>query len=58
MALDLIDKLSSPFHPEKYKDTYIQQVKARMRKKGKGEKIPVKEEKVRSSKKKADLLSL
>lgn len=56
IALELIEKLSAPFHPEKYKDTYIQQIKARMRKKGKDEKISVKEKKTVS--KKESILSL
>ncbi|HEX2582827.1 MAG TPA: Ku protein [Chlamydiales bacterium] len=56
IALELIEKLSSPFHPEKYKDTYIQAIKARMKKKGRGEKIRAKERVVPS--RKGDILSL
>lgn len=39
MALQLIEKLSKPFKPEKYSDAYTNEVKAMIKKRGKGEKI-------------------
>jgi len=57
-AIEFIKKLSAPFHPEKYKDTYIQKVRARMKKKGKGAKIEAPKEKKGVSSKEKDLLSL
>jgi len=44
MALKLVEELSAPFHPEKYKDAYVQNVKSMMKKKGRGEKIRGKKE--------------
>jgi DNA end-binding protein Ku len=41
LALELIDKLSGPFEPEKYKDTYTEKLKDIIEAKKKGKKIPV-----------------
>jgi DNA end-binding protein Ku len=42
LALELIDKLSGPFHPEKYKDTYTEKLKDIIEAKKKGKKVTVK----------------
>lgn len=39
MALQLIEHLSGPFHPEQYKDTYTEEIKEIIAKKAKGIKI-------------------
>ncbi len=57
MALKLIDELSKPFKPEKYSDTYTEEIKAIIKKKGKGKKILVTEPKEKSPKV-HDILSL
>ncbi len=46
LALELIEKLSGPFQPEKYKDTYTERLKEVIEAKKKGKKIPEKEFKV------------
>jgi DNA end-binding protein Ku len=46
LALELIDKLSGPFHPQKYKDTYTDKLKAIIEDKKKGRKIPHKKVKL------------
>lgn len=43
LALELIDKLSGPFHPEKYKDTYTEKLKQIINDKKKGKKTTTKE---------------
>lgn len=40
LAMKLIDELSHPFHPEKYSDTYIDEIKAIIKRKAKGLKLP------------------
>jgi DNA end-binding protein Ku len=42
LALELIDKLSGRFHPEKYKDTYTDKLKQIIASKKKGRKVPIK----------------
>jgi DNA end-binding protein Ku len=42
LALELIDKLSGPFQPEKYKDTYTDKLKQIINAKRKGKKITTK----------------
>jgi DNA end-binding protein Ku len=45
LALELIEKLSGPFKPEKYHDTYTEKLKEIIEAKKKGKKIPTKEAK-------------
>jgi DNA end-binding protein Ku len=45
LALELIDKMSGHFKPEKYHDTYTEKLKAIVEAKKKGKKIPYKEAK-------------
>ncbi len=42
LALELIDKLSQPFHPEKFKDDYTAKLRQIINDKKKGKKIPIK----------------
>lgn len=42
MALALIDKLTKPFRPEKYKDTYVEDLKKIIHKKSKSKKVAAK----------------
>jgi len=44
LALELIHKLSGPFHPEKYKDTYTERLREIVGAKKKGRKITISEE--------------
>lgn len=44
MALKLINELSNPFNPEKYSDTYTDEIKEIIRKKAKGQKISMPKE--------------
>jgi DNA end-binding protein Ku len=48
LALELIEKLSGPFKPEKYKDTYTEKLKKIISAKKKGVKVPIKEAKPRT----------
>jgi DNA end-binding protein Ku len=50
MAIRLIEELTQPFHPEAYRDAYSEELKAMMRKKAKGQKMPVKRESVKRPK--------
>jgi DNA end-binding protein Ku len=43
LALELIDKMSGHFEPEKYKDTYTEKLKAIVEAKKKGKQVPYKE---------------
>lgn len=45
VALQLIEQLTTHFHPEEYTDTYTEEVKQVIAKKAKGQKISVKKEK-------------
>lgn len=42
MALSLIDQLTEPFKPEKYKDTYVQDLKQVIKEKSKGKRVKAK----------------
>lgn len=55
LAIHLIDKLSKPFNPENYADSYIEDIKEVIEKKAKGEKVKVKKA---PSRKVEDILSL
>lgn len=55
LAVNLINKLSRPFKPENYVDTYTEEIKQIIKKKAKGEKIIVKKE---PSRKVENILSL
>lgn len=50
MALQLIDHLTVPFDPKKYKDTYTDEIKAMIKQKSKGKPVSAKKEKPKSSK--------
>lgn len=50
MALQLIDQLTVPFTPKKYKDTYTEEIKQIIKQKAKGKPIHPKTEKVKSNK--------
>ncbi len=58
VALKLIDQLTEPFDPKRYSDTYVNEVKAVIKKKAKGEKIAIREEKKIRVKKAEDIMSL
>jgi DNA end-binding protein Ku len=58
MALDLIDKLTKPFHPEDYKDTYTKEIKAVIAKKAKGRRVTIKSEPVQKTPKVHDIMSM
>lgn len=58
MAVKLIDQLTVPFHPEKYKDTYIEDLKAVIEQKAKGKKIKPKGKEPAASTKIHDIMSL
>jgi DNA end-binding protein Ku len=57
LALELIDKLSGPFKPEKYKDTYTEKLKQIINAKKKGKKITTKEPKLPKSTHAPDIVS-
>ena len=44
MAIQLIDKLTVPFNPKKYKDTYVEEIKEVIKQKAKGRRIHPKTE--------------
>jgi DNA end-binding protein Ku len=50
IALQLIDQLTRPFHPEEYVDTYNEELKQLIDKKAKGHKIKIKTEETAPSK--------
>lgn len=50
MALALIDKLTKPFHPEKFKDTYVEDLKKIIAQKAKKKKVTAKGRAARPSK--------
>lgn len=59
MAIKLIDQLTVPFQPKKYKDTYIDEIKAIVQQKVKGHKVFAKEEGEAAPKTKVhDIMSL
>lgn len=58
MALKLIDELSKPFKPEKYSDTYIDEIKAIIKKKAKGKKVVGKKASAKEPGKVHDILYL
>ncbi len=58
LALKLIDELTEPFKPEKYSDTYADEVKAIIKKKARGQKVSVEKPPVEKSSKVQDILSL
>lgn len=57
VAVQLINQLTVPFKPEKYKDSYTEEIKQVVRKKSKGKLVHVKAEPVKSSKV-SDIMSL
>lgn len=50
MALQLIDQLTTPFTPNKYKDTYTEEVKQAIKQKAKGKPVHPKTKEAPSSK--------
>jgi DNA end-binding protein Ku len=50
MAIELIDTLTEPFNPKKYKDTYIEEMKKIIKQKAKGKRIHPKTGKLQSTK--------
>lgn len=58
MAIQLIDQLTVPFSPEKYKDTYTEEIKQIIKQKAKGKPIHPKTEEAAPSSKVHDIMSL
>jgi DNA end-binding protein Ku len=58
IALKLIDHLTKPFHPERYTDTYVDELKAVIKKKSKGKKIKIKKQEPTKAPKIHDIMSL
>ncbi len=58
MAIKLIDELTKPFKPERYSDTYTDEIKAIIKKKAKGQKIVVKKAPEEKSAKVHNILTL
>lgn len=58
IAMQLIDHLTVPFKPAKYKDTYVEEVKALIKQKAKGKPIHPTEEKAPRPSKIHDIMSL
>ena len=58
LALKLIDELTESFKPEKYSDTYEDEVKEIIKKKAKGQKVTIKKKSSKESPKVHDILSL
>lgn len=58
VALEFITKLSEPFNPKDYSDTYTKEVKALIKQKSKGQKVKVKKGESPRSPKVQDIMSL
>jgi DNA end-binding protein Ku len=58
MALELIDKLTKPFHPSEYVDTYAEEIKNVIKQKAKGRRVKIKKEAAPKSPKVHDIMAL
>ena len=58
MALQLIDQMTTPFNPKKYKDTYSEEIKEIIRQKAKGRPIHPKSQEAPPSSKVLDIMDL
>jgi len=58
MAMQLIEQLTVPFNPKKYKDTYTEEIKALIKQKAKGKMVHPKAEKEARSPKIHDIMTL
>ena len=58
MALELIDKLTKPFHPSDYVDTYAKEIKQVINQKAKGKRVKIKKEPVSKTPKVHDIMTL
>jgi DNA end-binding protein Ku len=58
IALELIDKLTKPFHPSEYTDTYTDEIKAVIKQKAKGKRVKIKTESTSKSPKVHDIMAL
>lgn len=58
IALELIDKLTKPFHPSEYTDTYTKEIKAVIQQKAKGRRVKIKTEPAAKAPKVHDIMAL
>lgn len=58
LAVKLVQELSKPFKPERYSDTYIEEVRGLIKKKAKGKKIHFKKTPPAKSSKRVDIIPL